>query len=534
MGKPTGFMEFARETPSERSLHERVNDWNEFHIHLTDTKLREQGGRCMDCGIPFCHTGKLINGMASGCPVNNLIPEWNDLVYRGLWREALDRLHKTNNFPEFTGRVCPAPCEGSCTLGIIDPPVTIKTIEAAIIDKGFEEGWVIPHPPEQRTGKKVAVVGSGPSGLACAAQLNSAGHSVTVYERADRIGGLLMYGIPNMKLDKDIVQRRVDLLAAEGVTFVTNCEIGKSISAQQLRDEFDAIVLCCGATKPRDLTVEGRELKGIHFAMEFLHDNTKNLLDSELQVEKVYALNGHVQNGLVQNALMPKGHSENGHSGKGHYQNGHVSPQLSAAGKDVIVIGGGDTGTDCVGTSLRHGCNTISQFEILPQPPMSRAADNPWPEWPKVYKLDYGQAEAEARFGHEPRTYLISTKRFVGDANGHVKELHTVDIEWAKDDNGRFFPREVPDSERVWPAQFVLLALGFLGPEESIVEQLGLEKDPRSNVKAEYDHFHTSVEGIFAAGDMRRGQSLVVWAINEGRGAARECDRWLMGETQLP
>lgn len=503
MGKPTGFMEFTRETPPERDPRERVHDWNEFHIHLTDKTLREQGGRCMDCGIPFCHTGKLLNGMASGCPINNLIPEWNDLVYRGLWREALDRLHKTNNFPEFTGRVCPAPCEGACTLGIIDPPVTIKSIEAAIIDKGFEEGWVVPHPPATRTGKKVAVVGSGPSGLACAAQLNSAGHTVTVYERADRIGGLLMYGIPNMKLDKDYVQRRVDLMAAEGVKFVTNCEIGKTISAQQLRDEHDAIVLCCGATKPRDLNVEGRNLKGIHFAMEFLHGNTKHLLDSKPGSEK-------------------------------HTQNGHVGPTISAAGKDVIVIGGGDTGTDCVGTSMRHGCRSLSQFEILPKPPNERAADNPWPEWPKVYKLDYGQAEAKDRFGDDPRTYMINTKRLVGDENGHVKELHTVEIEWVRDASGRFTMQEVPGSEKVWPAQLVLLALGFLGPEETIIEQLGLDKDPRSNVKAEYGQFHTSVEGIFAAGDMRRGQSLVVWAINEGRGAARECDRWLMGDTLLP
>ena len=504
MGKPTGFMEFTRQTPPERDARERVHDWNEFHIHLTDSTLREQGGRCMDCGIPFCHTGKLINGLASGCPINNLIPEWNDLVYRGLWREALDRLHKTNNFPEFTGRVCPAPCEGSCTLGIIEPAVTIKSIEAAIIDKGFEEGWVVPNPPEKRTGKKVAVVGSGPSGLACAAQLNSAGHSVTVYERADRIGGLLMYGIPNMKLDKDYVQRRVDIMAAEGIEFVTNCEIGTTISPQDLRDQYDAIVLCCGATKPRDLTVEGRDLKGIHFAMEFLHGNTKNLLDNRPQETS------------------------------GFQQNGHVGPALTAAGKDVIVIGGGDTGTDCVGTSMRHGCKSLSQFEILPQPPLERAADNPWPEWPKVYKLDYGQAEAKERFGDDPRTYLINTKRFVGDENGHVKELHTVEIEWTRDASGRFTMQEVPNSEKVWPAQLVLLALGFLGPEQTIVEQLGLEKDARSNVKAEYEKFHTSVEGIFAAGDMRRGQSLVVWAINEGRGAARECDRWLMGETLLP
>ena len=500
MGKPTGFMEYTRELAAERDPLERVHDWDEFHLHLSDSKLQQQGARCMDCGIPFCHTGKLLNGMASGCPINNLIPEWNDLVYRGHWQEALERLLKTNNFPEFTGRVCPAPCEGACTLGIIEPPVTIKSIECAIVDKGFEEGWITPTPPAKRTGKKVAVVGSGPSGLACAAQLNAAGHTVTVFERSDRIGGLLMYGIPNMKLDKQVVQRRVDLMMAEGVQFVTNCEVGKDIPATQLREEFDAIVLCCGSTKPRDLPIEGRNLKGIHFAMEFLHANTKNLLDNR----------------------------------NGDLHHGRVGQYISATDKDVIVIGGGDTGTDCVGTAMRHKCRSVNQFEILPQPPMTRAPDNPWPEWPKVYKLDYGQAEAKARFGRDPRTYLISTKRFVGDENGHVKELHTVEIEWVKDANGRFQLQEVPGTEQVWPAQLVLLALGFLGPEETIIEQLGLERDPRSNVKADYGRFHTSVEGIFAAGDMRRGQSLVVWAINEGRGAARECDRWLMGETLLP
>ncbi len=502
MGKPTGFMEFDRQVASERDPLERVHDWEEFHLHLATATLQQQGARCMDCGIPFCHTGQLISGMASGCPVNNLIPEWNDLVYRGLWREALDRLHKTNNFPEFTGRVCPAPCEGSCTLGIIEPAVTIKSIECAIIDKGFEEGWVIPEPPHQRTGKKVAVIGSGPSGLACAAQLNKAGHWVTVFERADRIGGLLMYGIPNMKLDKEnVVQRRVDLMAAEGVTFVTNCEIGKDRTTQQLKDEFDAVVYCVGATKPRDLPIEGRNLTGIHYAMDFLRTNTKGLLD---------------------------------HRRNGHAEHGPDGPAITAAGKDVIVIGGGDTGTDCVGTSLRHGCHNLAQFEILPKPPEARAADNPWPEWPKIYRLDYGQAEAKARFGDDPRTYLISTKRFVGDENGHVKELHTVNIEWQKDANGRFGLVEVPDSERVWPAQLVLLAMGFFGPEDTVVEQMGIERDPRSNVKADYGKFQTSVEGVFAAGDCRRGQSLVVWAINEGRGAAREVDRWLMGETSLP
>jgi glutamate synthase (NADPH/NADH) small chain len=493
MGKPTGFLEYPRELPLVRQPAERIRNWSEFHEHADEKQLRTQGARCMDCGVPFCHTGALIEGMAAGCPINNLIPEWNDLVYRGLWREALDRLHKTNNFPEFTGRVCPAPCEGSCVLGINEPPVTIKTIECAIVDKGFEEGWIVPEPPMVRTGKKVAVVGSGPAGLAAAAQLNKAGHWVTVFERDDRIGGLLMYGIPNMKLDKNIVQRRVDLMKAEGVAFVTNCEVGKHYPADKLRKQFDAIVLCGGATKPRDLPIEGRQLQGIHFAMEFLHDNTKSLLDSQLA--------------------------------DGHY--------ISAKGKDVIVIGGGDTGTDCVGTSMRHGCKSLVQFEILPMPPLTRAADNPWPQWPKVYKLDYGQEEAEAIFGKDPREYLIQTKKFVGDGNGRVKELHTVRVEWVKD-NGRTIPREVPGSERIFPAQLVLLAMGFLGPENQLLDQLGVEKDARSNARAEHGNFATNVPGVFAAGDMRRGQSLVVWAINEGRGAARECDRYLMGDTQLP
>jgi glutamate synthase (NADPH/NADH) small chain len=494
MGKPTGFMEFQRELPTDRAPLERVHDWQEFHKHFAEHKLQQQGGRCMDCGIPFCHTGTLISGMASGCPINNLIPEWNDLVYRGLWKQALARLHKTNNFPEFTGRVCPAPCEGSCVLGITDPPVTIKTIECAIIDKGFAEGWVVAEPPARRTGKKVAVVGSGPSGLACAAQLNHAGHLVTVYERADRIGGLLMYGIPNMKLDKAVVQRRIDLLAQEGVQFRTNTAIGIDISATKLREDFDAVVLCCGATKARDLPIPGRDLQGIHFAMEFLHANTKSLLDSR--------------------------HED------GKY--------LSAADKHVIVIGGGDTGTDCVGTSMRHQCKSLVQFEILPRPPDERQPDNPWPEWPKIYRLDYGQEEVKARFGEDPRIYLIMTEKFVGDENGHVKELHTVDVEWVRGDNGGFFPKRIPGTEKVWPADLVLLAMGFLGPEDTILEELAIERDARSNAKADYGHYMTNIEGVFAAGDMRRGQSLVVWAINEGRGAARACDRYLMGSTNLP
>jgi glutamate synthase (NADPH/NADH) small chain len=494
MGRPTGFIEYKRELPGDRSPLERIKDWEEFHHHFDEENLRTQGARCMDCGIPFCHSGTLINGMASGCPVNNLIPEWNDLVYRGLWKEALDRLMRTNNFPEFTGRVCPAPCEGSCTVGLNGDPVTIKEIEREIIDRGFREGWIQPEPPKFRTGKKVAVVGSGPAGLAAASQLNKAGHSVTVYERADRPGGLLMYGIPNMKLDKNYVQRRVDLMTAEGIQFVTSTEVGKDISANQLIADHDAIILAGGATKPRDLPVEGRELKGIHFAMDFLHKNTKSLLDSK--------------------------------HGDAQY--------ISAKGKDVIVIGGGDTGTDCVGTSIRHGCNSVTQFEIMGRPSDLRQANNPWPQFPRVYKMDYGQEEAAAIYGSDPRTYSIMTKRFVGDENGNVKELHTVEIEWKKDENGRFGPVEVPGSEKVWPAQLVLLAMGFLGPEETVLKELQVETDERSNAKAEYGKYATNIEGVFAAGDMRRGQSLVVWAINEGREAARECDRYLMGTTQLP
>lgn len=495
MGKPTGFLEYLREIPADRPPLERARDWNEFHLHMEEKKLRNQGARCMDCGVPFCHSGKLISGMASGCPVNNLIPEFNDLVFRGLWHEALERLHKTNNFPEFTGRVCPAPCEGSCVLGINEPPVTIKNIEYSIIEKGWEEGWVVPAVPANRTGKKVAVVGSGPAGLSAAAQLNAAGHAVTVFERADRPGGLLMYGIPNMKLDKKaVVLRRIQILEQEGVKFVCNAHVGVTHDVAQLRKDFDAIVMATGATLGRDLNAPGREAAGIHLAMEFLTANTKAVLDAG---------------------------------------DGSASP-INAKDKDVIVIGGGDTGTDCVGSSLRQGCRTVTQIEILPKPPLERQPNNPWPEWPKTLKVDYGQEEAAARFGADPRVYLTTVKKFNADAQGRVESVVTVEVKWDKNDKGAFIPVEQPGTEKTRPAQLVLLAMGFLGPEQAAIKALGLETDPRSNIKAEHNVHATSVPGIFAAGDCRRGQSLVVWAINEGRAAARECDRYLMGATTLP
>jgi len=507
MGKPTGFKEYPRRSVPYRLPIARLDDFLEIYTPAEDDHLRTQGARCMDCGVPFCMSG-------SGCPVDNLIPEWNDLVYRGRWREALDRLHKTNNFPEFTGRACPAPCEGACVLGITDPPVTIKNIENAIIDRGFAEGWVRPNPPQQRTGKRVAIVGSGPAGLAAAAQLNKVGHEVTVYERADRVGGLLMYGIPNMKLEKTLVDRRVDLLRKEGIRFVTGAHVGRKetfeaghmtgimanaglkiqfIDPQRLLDEYDALLLATGATRPRDLPIPGRSLRGIHFAMDFLTRNTKSLLDSRLA--------------------------------NGSY--------ISAKDKNVIVIGGGDTGADCIGTSLRHGCHSVVNFELLERPPADRAGNNPWPQWPRVFRLDYSHEECRDRFGYDPRSYSILSKEFLDDGKGNVAGVRTVQIDWSKPAEKAPFS-EVAGSEKTWKADLIFLSLGFLGPERTVADMLGLEYDERGNYRAEHGPFATSAEGVFAAGDCRRGQSLVVWAINEGRGAARAIDIYLMGQSALP
>ena len=487
MGKPTGFKEIARRLPPDRAPEQRVADWRDFHGHAPEEQLRAQASRCMDCGTPFCHTGagRADTRRTVGCPLTNLIPEWNDLVYRGLWQDALNRLHKTNNFPEFTGKVCPAPCESACVLAIIEPAVTIKNTEWAIIERGFEEGWVRAAPPAVRTGKRVAVVGSGPAGLACAEQLNQAGHLVTVYERADRIGGLLMYGIPNMKLEKHLVDRRVRLLREAGVEFRTGTEVGRDLPGAELRSRHDAVVLCCGATKPRELEIPGRELSGVHQAMEYLTANTRWLLEAD--------------------------------GGR---------PAIDAAGKDVLVIGGGDTGTDCVGTAMRQGCRSLTQIEIVPQFP----AALPWPEFGRTSLPDYGQEEVSAVFGRDPRLYGVTAQRFTGGGGGGVvREAHLVDVEW----NGGG-PKPVAGSERAVPAGLVLLSMGFLGPEDRVLDQLRLERDARSNAAAVYGKFTTNVEGVFAAGDVRRGASLVVWAIMEGRGAARECDRYLMGSTLLP
>lgn len=495
MGKATGFMEYKRRTLDERHPAERTKDWDDYTSPLSEEEVKKQGARCMDCGVPTCQSGMEINGSTTGCPVYHLIPEWNDLVYQGQWKEALKREHQMNNFPEFTGFACPAPCEGACVLGINEPPVAIRTVERSIIEKGFEEGWVIPEPPAFRTGKRVAVVGSGPAGLASAAQLNKAGHLVTVFEKNDRVGGLLTYGIPEMKLPYSVVKRRVDILKEEGIEFVTNTEVGRDYTVENLRENFDAVILCGGAAVHRDIQVDGRDLKGVHYAMEFLHANTKSLLDSNLQ--------------------------------DGNY--------ISAEGKDVIVIGGGDTGTDCLATSVRHNCKSLIQFDIYDKKGAMRdEIGNPWPQYPVIHRVEYGQKEAAEVLGEDPRAYAVMTKKFVGDEHGHIKEVHTVNVKLRYDDEGNKIRDEIPGTEKVWPADLVLLAIGFSGPEQDLIKELEVETNSNSTVKAEYGNYMTSVDGVFAAGDMRRGQSLIVWAINEGREAARECDRYLMGTTELP
>ncbi len=487
MGKPTGFLEYARKGVVDRDPAERIADFNEFHHHLDEKERQEQGARCMDCGIPFCQSDY-------GCPVDNLIPEWNDLVYHGRWEEAWKRLMKTNNFPEYTGRVCPAPCEHACVLGINEPAVTIKDNECTIIDRAYDSGLMKPRIPAVRTGKRVAVIGSGPAGLSAADQLNQAGHLVTVFERDDRIGGLLMYGIPNMKLDKGLVEKRNAIMAAEGIEFRPGVWIGRDVDPHELVNTYDAVVVAVGATKPRDLPTPGRDLKGIHFAMDFLRANTRSLLDSNLA--------------------------------DGHY--------ISASGKHVIVIGGGDTGTDCIGTSIRHGAASIKNFELLSKPASGRTDEYPWPTYPRLLKNDYGHEEVQAKFGADPREFSILTKEFVDNGQGSVRAVRTVRVKWHKPPGERPQMQEVAGSEEEWPADLVLLAMGFLGPEADVAEQLGLERDERSNIRADFGKFSTSHPKVFSAGDARRGQSLVVWAIKEGRGAAREVDRFLMGDTILP
>ncbi|SIQ22549.1 glutamate synthase (NADH) small subunit [Alkalispirochaeta americana] len=487
MGKPTGFMEYSRKVAGSVPPGQRLEGFYEFKSPLDRKDQEEQGARCMDCGVPFCQSDY-------GCPVDNLIPEWNDLIYHGRWEEAFYRLMKTNNFPEYTGRVCPAPCEHACVLAMNDPAVTIKENEAAIIDWGYEAGLMTPRIPAVRTGKSVAIVGSGPAGLAAADQLNQAGHQVTMFERADRPGGLLMYGIPAMKLDKKLVQRRNNLLQAEGVIFRTGVDVGRDVSLKELQREYDAVLLACGATKPRDLPVAGRDLSGVTFAMDYLTLSTRRVLDSSWSIPE----------------------------------------ELSAQGKRVVVIGGGDTGNDCLGTALRQGCSSVLNLEILPQPPLDRTREMPWPAFARTLKSDYGHEEASATFGDDPRLFSRRTLRFVGDKIGRLRGVETIQVRWEKEPGETPRPVDLAGTEEVHPADMVLLALGFVGPEEYLVGDFPLDRDGRGNFQAEEGHFLSSKPGIFVAGDARRGQSLVVWAIKEGRGAAREIDRYLMGFSELP
>jgi glutamate synthase (NADPH/NADH) small chain len=487
MGEPTGFIHHKRNAQRKRDAAERVADFKEFYVPTEEQERLIQASRCMDCGVPYCHT-------EFGCPVDNLIPEWNDLIYRGRHKEALERLHRTNNFPEVTGRVCPAPCEGACTVGLIGDPVTIKDNELAIIERGFEEGWVKPHTPSHRTGKKVAVIGSGPAGLAAAEQLNKVGHTVTVYEKADRIGGLMMYGIPNMKMDKKVLERRIDLMRKAGIHFVINADVGGNVDPQQLRRDNDAVLIAIGAQVPRDLPADGRDLAGVEFAMDYLTHATQRLLDGR-----------------------------------------PVEERFNAKDKHVIVIGGGDTGNDCIGTAVRQGAASVTNFELLDEPPATRADDNPWPQWPRILRTDYGHEEAIAKYGHDPRVFHVLTQKFEGE-DGRVKKAHTVQVRWIPPgaNGGRPTFKPIEGTEKTYPADLVLLAMGFLGPIQTLTEQFKLESDQRSNIAAEYGEYATSVDGVFAAGDCRRGQSLVVWAIAEGRGAARAIDCYLSGDTHLP
>jgi glutamate synthase (NADPH/NADH) small chain len=507
VGKPTGFMEFDRESARVRPPLERIRDWREERVPYDEPAMARQGARCMDCGTPFCHGGTAMAGIASGCPIGNLIPEWNDLVYRGRWREAAVRLHRTNDFPEFTGRVCPAPCEAACTLGIADLPVAVKSIERGIADRAWAEGWVIAEPPAVRTGRRVAVVGSGPAGLASANQLNRAGHTVTVFERADRPGGLLTWGIPSMKLDKSVVERRIRLMEEEGVLFVTGVEVGGADGAftpEELRAEFHAVAICTGATVARDLDVPGRELSGVHLAMEFLTESARRVLGPDEPA---------------------RGTSRGASRGPA---------SLSAAGRRVVVIGGGDTGTDCVGTAVRQGAASVVQLEILPRPPVLRAPDNPWPQWPRVFRTDYGQEEAAALWGTDPRRFAVQTTRFVGDPVGRLAAVETVDVEWGNAAGAggaggdRRSPRPIEGTRQVIPADLALLALGFAGPEPALPRAFGCAIGDRGTVLTDPEGM-SSVPGVFAAGDCSRGQSLVVWAIREGRRAARGIDRYLAG-----
>lgn len=494
MGKPTGFMEYKREDAPAFSVKERIKNYNEFHTPLSQEEQKKQGARCMECGVPFCQAGMVVGNMVSGCPLNNLIPEWNDLIFKGAWEQAYNRLKITSNFPEFTSRVCPALCEKACTCGANGDAVTVKANEYSIVENAYIQGYACAKPPKVRTGKKIAIIGSGPSGLAAADQLNLRGHSVTVFERSDRVGGLLMYGIPNMKLEKSVIDRKINIMKEEGVEFKTNVNVGKDVKASELLKNYDRVILACGASHPRDITVEGRDANGIYFAVDFLKSTTKSLLDNDLK--------------------------------DGTY--------ISAKGKNVMVIGGGDTGNDCVGTSIRHGAKSVLQLEMMPKLPDERTADNPWPQWPRVCKTDYGQEEAIEVFGHDPRVYQTTVKEFLKDKNGNVKGAILVKLSPEKDKKtGRMIMTPVAGSEYKVDVELVLIAAGFLGSESYVTKAFGVETNARTNVATQPNSFKTNVDRVFTAGDMHRGQSLVVWAIREGRDAAREVDESLMGYTNL-